>query len=74
MNQPLWRVNLLSAGMIISPNPNSIATAENFGMDLSALMAAGIIPALVGLAGTVIICTLLSGKGRKKMTHRKSIL
>ena len=35
-------------------------------MDLSALMAAGIIPALVGLAGTVIICTLLSGKGRKK--------
>lgn len=40
--------------------------AENFGVDLSALMAAGIIPALVGLAGTVIICTLLSGKGRKK--------
>ena len=37
------------AGMVISPNPNTIAAAENFGVDLSALMAAGIIPALVGL-------------------------
>ena len=54
------------AGMVISPNPNTIAAAENFGVDLSALMAAGIIPALVGLAGTVIICTLLAGKGRKE--------
>ena len=37
------------AGMVISPNPNTIAAAENFGVDLSALMAAGISPALVGL-------------------------
>ena len=52
------------AGMVISPNPNTIAAA-NFGVDLSALMAAGIIPALVGLAGTVVICTFLAKKGRK---------
>ena len=44
-----WR----KAGMVISPNPNTIAATENFGVDLSALMAAGIIPALVGLVGTV---------------------
>ena len=47
------------AGMVISPNPNTIAAAENFGVDLSALMAAGIIPALV------IICTFLAKKSRK---------
>lgn len=53
------------AGMVISPNPNTIAAAENFGVDLSALMAAGIIPALVGLVGTVIICTFLAKKSHK---------
>lgn len=50
------------AGMVISPNPNTIAAAETFGVDLSALMAANIIPAIVGLAGTVIICTILAKK------------
>lgn len=52
------------AGMVISPNPNTIAAAETFGVDLSALMAANIIPAIVGLAGTVIICKILSGKNK----------
>lgn len=53
------------AGMVISPNPNTIAAAENFGVDLSALMAVGIIPGLIGLAGTVVICTFLAKKERK---------
>lgn len=53
------------AGMVISPNPNTIAAAENFGVDLSALMAVGIIPAIIGLAGTVVICTFWAKKDCK---------
>lgn len=50
------------AGNIISPNPNTISAAENFGVDLSSLMAANIIPALVGLTVTVILATMLAKK------------
>lgn len=55
------------AGMVISPNPNTIAVAEQMGLDLSSLMAANIVPAIVGLAGTVIICMLLAGSVNRKM-------
>lgn len=54
------------AGMVISPNPNTIAAAEQFEVDLSSLMAANIIPAIIGLASTVIICTILSKKTKGK--------
>lgn len=54
------------AGMVISPNPNTIAAAENFGFDLSALMMAGLIPAIVGLIFTVIICTYLAKRESRK--------
>lgn len=50
------------AGMVISPNPNTIAAAENFQVGLSSLMGAGFIPGIVGLIVTVIICTALSKK------------
>ena len=50
------------AGNIISPNPNTISAAENFGVNLSSLMAANIIPAIVGLIVTVILATLLAKK------------
>jgi GntP family gluconate:H+ symporter len=40
-------------GNIISPNPNTIASAENFGAQLQSVMMANIIPALIGLAVTV---------------------
>ncbi len=50
------------AGNIISPNPNTIAAAENFGVELSSLMMANIIPALVGLTVTVVLTTLLVKK------------
>ncbi|HIZ25487.1 TRAP transporter large permease subunit [Barnesiella sp. An55] len=42
-------------GNIISPNPNTIIAAENFGADLSSVMFANIIPALIGLLFTVFI-------------------
>ena len=50
------------AGNIISPNPNTIAAAENFGVPLSSLMVANIIPAIVGLIVTVILTSLLAKK------------
>ncbi|WP_455538942.1 GntP family permease [Terrisporobacter sp.] len=49
-------------GNVISPNPNTIADAENFGVELSSLMAANIIPAIVGLIVTIIISNMLSKK------------
>lgn len=50
------------AGNIISPNPNTIAGAENFGVELSALMYANIIPAIFGLITTVILANMLAKK------------
>ena len=53
-------------GNIMSPNPNTIIAAENYGAPLSSVMAAGIIPALIGLLVTVyiIVPLLPSGKTR----------
>ena len=50
------------AGNIISPNPNTISAAENFKVNLSSLMAANIIPAIVGLIVTVILASILAKK------------
>lgn len=50
------------AGMVISPNPNTIAAAENFQVSLSSLMMAGIVPSFVGLAVTVIVAIFVSKK------------
>ena len=53
------------SGNIISPNPNTIAGAQNFGVELSSLMGANIIPAIVGLIVTVLIAKRLVEKGEK---------
>lgn len=50
------------SGNIISPNPNTIIAADNFGADLPTIMFYGIIPALVGLAMTVLIAVFLARK------------
>lgn len=50
------------AGNMMSPNPNSIVTSENFHIDLASLMTANIIPAIVGLIVTVLIATWLARK------------
>lgn len=42
-------------GNIISPNPNTIISAENFGSDLQSVMGAGLIPALIGLVIVVYV-------------------
>lgn len=42
-------------GNIISPNPNTIVCAENLGAPLASVMAANIIPAIVGFLGVIAI-------------------
>lgn len=51
------------AGNIISPNPNTIAAARGFDLDLSNVMLAGVIPAICGLIVTVLVASMLKNKG-----------
>ena len=51
------------AGNIISPNANTIAAAQGFGLELSQVMIADFIPAVVALIVTVIVARLLVKKG-----------
>ena len=51
------------AGNIISPNANTIAAAKGFGLELSQVMIADFIPAVVALIVTVIVARLLVKKG-----------
>ena len=48
------------SGNIISPNPNTIIAAENFGADLPSVMFANIIPAIIGLVAPVVTIFLLA--------------
>jgi GntP family gluconate:H+ symporter len=50
-------------GNILSPNPNTIIAAENFDAPLSLVMAAGILPAIIGLLVTVFVIIPLMPKG-----------
>lgn len=50
------------AGNIISPNPNTIAASEAFGVDLTSLMIRNIIPALFALVVTILLATMLAKK------------
>lgn len=51
------------AGNVISPNPNAIAAADAFGVDLTSLMAANVVPAACALAATVALSAFLARKG-----------
>ena len=55
-------------GNILSPNPNTIIAAEIFDAPLSSVMAAGIVPALVGLAVTVFVILPLMPKDKPTQT------
>lgn len=58
------------AGNIISPNPNTIATAEAFHVDLTSLMARNVIPAICAVIVTVIIANLLTKKSGSPVTEQ----
>lgn len=51
------------AGNIISPNPNTIAVAKGFDVDLAQVMINGFLPAVAGLIVTVIVAKMLTKKG-----------
>ncbi|HBF0842301.1 GntP family permease [Clostridioides difficile] len=57
------------AGNIISPNPNTIAVADNFSVNLSSVMMANIIPAIIGVVITVILASILINKGSKVQSY-----
>ncbi len=50
-------------GNIMSPNPNTIAAADAFNLPMTSVMAAGIIPALVGILVTYFIAKMLINTG-----------
>ncbi|MDD3217822.1 MAG: GntP family permease [Lachnospiraceae bacterium] len=58
------------AGNIISPNPNTIASAEAFGVDLTSLMMKNIIPAVCALVVTIILASLLSKKNKTMISEQ----
>lgn len=51
------------AGNIMSPNPNAIAASDAFGVPLTSVMAAGIIPAIFGVTVTYLLAKKLAAKG-----------
>ena len=51
-------------GNIISPNPNTLIAAENFSSPLPSVMAAGILPALIGLVFTALVLMPMAPKGK----------
>lgn len=53
------------SGNIVSPNPNAISAADAFGIPLTSVMSAGIIPAIFGIVVTVFLARMLVGKGQK---------
>ena len=52
------------AGNVISPNPNTIAVAEAFKLDLTTVMAANLVPALVALLMTIVLSIWLARRWR----------
>lgn len=53
------------AGNIISPNPNTIAAAGGYKLDVNQVMLGGLIPAICGVIVAVIIASLIKYKGTK---------
>ncbi|WHY71165.1 GntP family permease [Fictibacillus enclensis] len=57
------------AGNIMSPNPNAIAASDAFHVPLTSVMAAGVIPAVFGVAVTYILAKRLVHKGTEVQTE-----
>ncbi len=55
-------------GNIISPNPNTIIAAENFGAPLPSVMYVNFIPAVVGLIISVLLVKGMSNRGEPVTT------
>lgn len=53
------------AGNIISPNPNTIAAAGGFDLDVNKVMIGGLVPAIFGVIAAILIASLIKYKGTK---------
>ncbi|RAU91418.1 GntP family permease [Paenibacillus sp. YN15] len=53
------------AGNIISPNPNTIAAAGGFKLDVNQVMLGGLVPAIFGVIVAVLIASMIKYKGTK---------
>ncbi|MDF2152919.1 GntP family permease [Vibrio sp. CAU 1672] len=53
------------AGNVMSPNPNAIAAADAFDVPLTSVMAAGVIPGLIGMFFAYFLAKRLVNKGSK---------
>jgi len=56
------------SGNIMSPNPNAIAVSDAFGVGLTNIMLAGVIPAIFGIFITYLIANRLVNKGSAVVT------
>jgi GntP family gluconate:H+ symporter len=56
------------SGNLISPNPNTIAAATEFQLDMSRLMLANLVPAIAGLLFTAFLVSLIRKRG-EIVTH-----
>lgn len=54
------------AGNIISPNPNTIAAADAFKVELTDLIAANLIPALFAFVAAVLLSAFLASRIRRR--------
>lgn len=55
------------AGNVMSPNPNTIAAADNFHLPLTSVMMAGIVPGVCGLLIAYLLARRLVNHGSKVM-------
>lgn len=53
------------AGNVISPNPNTIAAAGGFGLDVNQVMLGGFVPAVFGIIVAVILASHMKYRGTK---------
>lgn len=53
------------AGNIISPNPNTIAAADAFKLELTSLMGKNIVPAICALVATVLLSIWLAKRAKR---------
>lgn len=58
------------AGNVVSPNPNTIAAADAFQIELTALMTKNLVPALIALAVTVALAYALV---RRRTTVNRNV-
>lgn len=56
------------AGNIISPNPNTLAAAKAFDLELTSLMAVNLLPALCALTVTVLLVSRMEKSSREGET------